>query len=180
MSRRRSLQAIPELLVGRAAPIVANGGTIRVADQPAGPYRVTVMTSPTPMRVGTTDLSVVATVGVGEQVPDATVIVRAVRQGDSAPTITVPATHDLATNKAFYAANVDVTAAGRWTFFVDVRGKEGQGSVQFSADVLPSVLSMSPFQLGCLGIIVALVAAVVVTVERSRRSVRRLDHRAQE
>lgn len=168
------MRALPALLAIRPAPLQANGGTIRVADQPAGPYRVTVMTSPTPMRVGLTDLSVVVTVGVGQQVPDATVTVRATRQGESPSARSFPATHDLATNKAFYAANVNLPTSGRWTFLVDVRGKEGQGSVQFSADVLPSVLNMSPFQLGCLGIIVALVVAVVVAVERSRRSLRRL------
>jgi hypothetical protein len=118
-----------------APPALANGGTIRVGNQAAGPYEVTVFTSPTPIQTGSVDVSVaVQKAGASEVVLDAQVAVLVEPVGHEGTARTFPATHEQATNKLFYAANVDLPAAGVWRFTVNVGGSLGAGAVSFEAE----------------------------------------------
>lgn len=126
-----------------AAPVSANGGTIRVGSQPAGPFEVTVFTSPTPLEVGKADVSVaVQRAGTNDMVLNAQVSVVAEPMGQQGAGGTFVATHEQATNKLLYAANVRLPSAGLWRFTVDVRSDLGAGSVAFEAEASePSLLS---------------------------------------
>ena len=117
------------LLPSRAA---ANGGTVQVGGQVAGPYRLTVLTSPSPVRVGLADVSVlVQKAGSDDLVQDAHVLVTVTPPGGSGRTEVYEASHDLATNKLYYAAHVDLPAEGEWGLQVEVVGEMGEGDVSF-------------------------------------------------
>ena len=124
-------------------PTFANGGTIRVGNQLVGPYEVTVFTSPSPMEVGTVDVSVaVQRAGSSEMVLDAQVSVVVEPVGRQGRGGAFAATHEQATNKLLYAANVDLPTAGLWRFTVEVESALGEGKVAFEAEVAePSPLS---------------------------------------
>ncbi len=128
------------------APLaLANGGTIQVASRPAGPYTVTVFTSPSPIRVGTVDVSVlVQHSGIEKLVQDARVTVTIEPVGRSGTRRTLEATHEQATNKLYYAANIDLPAEGWWWIGVDVAGAEGEGSVSFQVEAVGANLLEDP------------------------------------
>lgn len=64
------------------ALLLANGGTLRVADAPVGAYRVSVYTDPTPPRPDSVDVSVlVVRENDPTPVPDLEIVVRAVLLG---------------------------------------------------------------------------------------------------
>jgi hypothetical protein len=80
--------------------------------QRAGPYEVSVCTSPGPILVEYVDVSAMVQRPGGELVQDAQVGVSAKPSSAQASGPSVQATHDQATNKLFYAAPVAVGATG--------------------------------------------------------------------
>lgn len=138
------------LLLAVTAPLLANGGTVRISRQPVGPYLVSVMSSPTPLRTGEVDISVLIQDAQQEVVPGVPVVVEATHLGDPPLTLTHPATRQQATNKFFIAAKFDVPHPGEWEFRVDVGGDDEGGTVSFRADVTePSILDR-PYLLALL------------------------------
>ena len=122
-------------LLINAAPVVANGGTVRTTRAPAGPYAVTVFTSPTPLVVGIADVSTsVEYADSGDLEPDARVIVTAEPVGHSGQAGVFEATHDQASDPNFYAANVRLDSGGRWRMNVQVIGRAGEGTVSFEIE----------------------------------------------
>ncbi len=130
------------LLLAPAPSVQANGGKLQVGNRQAGPFELTVFTDPTPIRVGTVDVSVaVQRAGTSDFVPDARVTVGTQPLGLAAPGGTFAATHERATNKLFYAADVILPAAGRWLIAVQVASELGEGSVSFEVEATePSLL----------------------------------------
>ncbi len=129
-----------------AVPAMANGGTIQLSNRAAGPYALTVYTSPTPIRTGTADVSVmVQKAGSDELVNDARVVIQVQPAGSDAVQGSYAATHEQATNKLFYAANVPFPSEGRWRVTVRVEAvAAGVGEVSFETDVTPASLLDSP------------------------------------
>ncbi len=147
---RASLAVLFALLLSTAAAR-ANGGTIQMASQPAGPYQLTVLTSPSPIRVGVVDVSVlVQKAGSDDLVQDATVLVAADPIGHEGRGGTFQATHELATNKLFYAANVDLPTEGYWQIGVRVMREGAEGSVSFQVEASPASLLDNPLLLVAL------------------------------
>lgn len=133
---------------GRA---LANGGMIQVAGKPIGPYLVTVFTSPSPLRVGVVDVSaLVQRAGSQEPVLDARVTVTTEPVGHAGPGGSFEATHEQATNKLYYAANVDLPAEGRWRIALQVSGPEGEGTVAFEVEASRESLLDRPLLLMAL------------------------------
>ncbi len=123
----------------------ANGGKLQVGNRPAGPFELTVFTDPTPVRVGTVDVSVaVQDAGTSDFVRDARVLVKAEPLGPAANGGTFEATHERATNKLFYAADVVLPAAGRWLIEVHVASELGSGSVAFEVEATEPGLLDNP------------------------------------
>src|SRR5206468_7682231 len=119
-----------------AGPAVANGGTVRTNRAPAGPYAVTVFTSPTPLVVGIADVSTsVERADSGDLEPDARVIVATEPVGHAGQAGVFEATHDQASDANFYAANVRLDTTGTWRFAIQVIGRQGEGGLTFDAPV---------------------------------------------
>jgi hypothetical protein len=119
-----------------AAPTWADGGLVRVS-QPAGPFIVTVFSSPTPLRAGPIDLSVlIRDPGVDETVLDAAVDVSLYQVGGSLHVHT-SATHDQATNKLLYAALLDLPAPGEWEVRVSIEQRARSAALSFTVTAEP-------------------------------------------
>lgn len=133
-----------------APPLLANGGTVRVSRAPLGPYLVTIYSSPTPLRTGEVDISVLVQDSADAvQAPPITVeaIPRALTEGATSDPIRREATRAQATNKLFQAAKFEVAEPGEWEFRVEVAGA---GSLSFPATVVRSTLLDRPYLLGLL------------------------------
>lgn len=142
------LPVLPLLLL--APPLGANGGTVRISRAAVGPYLVTIYSSPTPLRTGEVDVSVLVQDST-HAVHAPPVIVEAIplvlAEGHVAEPIRREATRAQATNKLFQAAKFDVAAPGEWEFRVNV---EGRGALSFRADVSKSSLRDRPYLLAFL------------------------------
>jgi hypothetical protein len=118
----------------------ANGGTVRANRQPAGPYAVSIFTSPTPLAVGIADVSVsIERAENGDLEPDARIIIAAEPVGHAGQPGVFEATHDQASDPNFYAANVRLSSTGRWRFDVQVIGRLGEGTVTFDVDIAEGI-----------------------------------------
>ena len=126
-----TVMMIAVMLLILARPASANGGTVQLSREAAGPFEVTVWTDPNPVRVGTVDISAMVERPGGELVQDARVFVMAQPDGDAGAGGAYEATHDLATNKLFYAAHVPISRAGQWQIEVTIIGSTGEGTVSF-------------------------------------------------
>ena len=105
------------LLLALTPALLADGGAIQ-SRQEAGPFVITVFTSPAPLRAGPVDMSVlVQNRDTLETVLDAAVSVH-LQRADSE--ITAPATRAQAQNKLLYAANIDLAEPGEWQYSVAV------------------------------------------------------------
>jgi hypothetical protein len=127
-----------------AAALLANGGTLRVADAPMGAYRVSVYTDPTPARTDSLDVSIlIVREGDPSTVADLDVRVEAelveAREDAvvaAAPTILrVVADRGQAEDPRYYAAKFAPSVPGKWSIVVSVDGPEGRGRVEFPLDV---------------------------------------------
>jgi hypothetical protein len=132
-----------------APPLWANGGTVRISRSEIGPYLVSVFTSPTPLRTGELDVSVLVQDAARESVLDVPVMVEAVPLGVETDRIIHEATRQQATNKLFKAAKFDIPAEGRWEVRVQVGGAEG-GAVSFQAEFTSPTLLDRPYLLAAL------------------------------
>src|SRR5262245_4003621 len=88
-----------------ATSVLADGGTLRVS-RVAGPWRVSVFTSPTPLRAGTIDLSVLVQDAKTGQVRLGVPVRVWARQDDR--DVEAVATHGQATNKLLQAAHLEL------------------------------------------------------------------------
>jgi len=103
-----------------APPVRADGGVVRLS-QAGTDYRVTVFTSPNPLRAGPIDISVlVQNAGDGELAEDVVVDVVAVAREKPALRIRREATFEQATNKLFRSAKFDLPTDGWWDTTVAV------------------------------------------------------------
>jgi hypothetical protein len=108
------------------------GRTIRLEDEPAGPYLLRVVTSPTPPRVGSLFLEIrVLEADSRAVLTDVLVDAAAVPTEGSEPAIEARATHDFAPNPVEYAVHLPVTSAGVWEIQVQVSGDPGSGQASF-------------------------------------------------
>ena len=110
------------LLCGLALLLAADGGTLQVREA-SGPFVLSVFTAPAVIRSGNIDFSVLIQ-GRGRLDPvlDADVEVRA-ENGDGI-VVSKVATHDNAQNKLLYAASLNLSKPGRWTFNVLVHQQQ--------------------------------------------------------
>jgi hypothetical protein len=118
----------------------ADGGTVCTSER-IGPYQVTVFTSPTPLRAGPVDISVlVQDVKTGAVVEDAPISIR-VSHGAAQARILYPS-RQAANNQLYQAAQVELTP-GTWSIDVLVAGeRSGAGCIMYVADPLPRWIEM--------------------------------------
>jgi hypothetical protein len=121
-----------------AAALWADGGKVEFQKR-AGNLNITLFSTPSPVRVGAADLSVMVQ-KVGDQTPvlDAAVMIHLAKQDKQNITeVVAPASHAKATNKMLYAASMNVPSAGVWRAEVDVRQASEDAMVTGDINVLP-------------------------------------------
>jgi hypothetical protein len=126
----------------------ADGDTVRLSER-QGDYQITVFTSPTPLRAGPVDVSILVQDALSRQpVPHARVTVRAVPRGRADAAIIHDATAEMATNKLLRAAVFELPEPGWWEVEVTVEGAGGSARVQFeveAAEAAPWWLGLWPW-----------------------------------
>jgi hypothetical protein len=127
------------------ATAAADGGAIRLSQQ-RGVYRITVFSTPTPLRAGVVDISVLVQDAVTEKpAADVNVTIAVEWEGHS---VTQPATTAAATNKLYHAANFELPEPGWYSVKVTVDGPPGEAQVEFAmevAEALPSWVTLWPW-----------------------------------
>ena len=93
-------------------PAHADGGAVQF-QKSTGPFVITVFTTPTPLRVGAVDFSLMIQSRENQQpVLDCQALVQLHKEG--AMSIRCEATHEAAQNKLLYAAQVNIPEPGEW------------------------------------------------------------------
>jgi hypothetical protein len=130
------------------AALHADGGIVRFSER-QGDYRITVFTSPNPLRAGPVDVSVlVQDAATGEPISGARITVQASPRAHPDESITFPATKEAATNKLFQAALFDLPEAGWWDVAIKVEGLPDPVEVHFEMEAdqpLPHVWEIIPW-----------------------------------
>ena len=126
--RRLFLMLFPLSLFG-------DGGTV-ILRQSSGPFLVTVFATPTPLRAGPVDLTVmVQDASTQTAVLDASVIVRV--QPEAGPEISTPATRAQAQNKLLYAAPVVLPDSGRYKLDIAVTRGAQTANLSGTLEIAP-------------------------------------------
>jgi hypothetical protein len=123
-------------IVAAIASSTANGdgGTVRCSER-RGDRSVTVFTSPTPLRAGTVDVSVLLLdANGGTPLIDVPVVVEARSADSQGRHMTRAATNEAATNKLMRAAEIELPA-GKWHFAVFVDDPAKSSPLAFDVDV---------------------------------------------
>ncbi len=140
------------LLMPSAA--VADGGALRLSDEKDG-YRIAVFTTPTPLRAGPADISVlVQDAATGELASGVQVVITARKQDGGHHVLMVdaeicqPATTEAATNKLYYAATFNLPEAGWYSVEISIVGAKGATNASFDVEAagpLPPALTVLPW-----------------------------------
>jgi hypothetical protein len=127
------------------SPAMADGGTIRLSEQ-AGNYQIAVFTSPTPLRAGPVDVSMlIQDAATRKPVSEVQVTITAKRRDRPNLLIRRPATIEAATNKLFRAATFELPEPGSWDIDVSIDGPLGKAQARFDVEAsesLPRCLAM--------------------------------------
>lgn len=133
------------LLLMLPATSNGDGGIVQISEL-NGPWRITLFSSPTPLRAGPVDLSImVQHPETDESVLDATVNLMLQPIDGQGDAILVEATRRDATNKLLYAALLDLPASGRWQVDAAVRVGDDAARIQTTLvadDPVPPMLSL--------------------------------------
>lgn len=137
--------ALPALFLF-AVRLWADGGIVQFRRE-AGPFVITLFSTPSPLRAGLADLSVlVESAQSRSPVLDASVTLQL--RDEQGTEVSAPATRAQATNKLLYSALPVIPNAGMWTVRVNVaRGREratSEGPLQVLA-APPAVLHYWPY-----------------------------------
>lgn len=109
----------------------ADGGAVQF-EKTAGPFVITVFTTPSPLRAGPVDLSLMVQSRENQQpVLDCQALVQLHKEG--AMSIRYEATHEAAQNKLLYAAPVDVPEPGLWELEVAI--EHGDDSINVAGEI---------------------------------------------
>ena len=128
------------------------GGKIQLASADAGPYKLTVWTSPDPLWVGEVHVAA-AIVSAEDALPilDAQVDIQLSLQNGESVVLNGQATREDSTNKFLYESIFEVPVEGDYRTTIQVTGADGQqGEVAFDMEVEPA----PPLVLGALALII--------------------------
>ncbi len=154
-----------------ALSAAADGGRLLIR-QAAGPFLITLFSTPDVLAVGPADLSVLVEQSSGAGVLlDADVSLLLTREGGGAAPVHAQLTHRAATNRLMQAANLSLPAPGRWDAVVVVREQGREATVHAVLTVAPHSSRRGTvwlFAMLPLGVI-----ALVLWLESEKRRVRR-------
>ncbi len=127
---------------------VADGGALRLSEQKDG-YRIAAFTTPTPLRAGPVDISVlVQDAATGEPNAEVEVSVKVQSYDNRCASLSQCATTQAATNKLYHAATFNLPEAGWYSVEVSIIGALGETQVRFdveAAEPLPPGLTLLPW-----------------------------------
>jgi hypothetical protein len=139
---------LSSLILDPSSLLLADGDTVRLSER-QGNYQITVLTSPTPLRTGPIDISVlVQRTDTHDLVLDGEVAVKATQRGHPGGATSQVATVEAATNKLFRAAEFELSEPGWWDVEVSIEGPLGNEHAQFemqAASPLPKWLATWPW-----------------------------------
>lgn len=128
--------------------LLADSGLIRVS-QVQGPFRITIMTDPTPIRVGEVDIAVlVQNAETGTTQLDVNVTMEC--EQEEGLRMLVDASRNNADNQLLYAAKFTLPASGLWHVRTMVRDHESSSMVEWSfnaSGALPPLATAWPWLL---------------------------------
>ncbi len=126
----------------------ADGGALRLSEQIDG-YRIAAFTTPTPLRAGQVDISVlVQDAATGEPESGVQISIKVRRHDNPGAALIQRATTQTATNKLYYAATFNLPEAGWYSVEVSIVGALGETQARFdveAAEPLPQGLAMLPW-----------------------------------
>jgi hypothetical protein len=122
------------VLLHPGAAVHADGGTLRLSERKQD-YQISVFTSPTPLRSGPVDVSVlVQDAATGEPIPPPRVVVRAMPHGHPEGEIRQVATSEAATNKLFQAAVFVLPEPGLWDVEIIIEAAHDPVEIHFAME----------------------------------------------
>ncbi|MCP4760004.1 MAG: hypothetical protein GY894_01980 [Planctomycetes bacterium] len=137
------------ILLAATASVQADSGLVRSSGV-EGPWRITIMTDPTPLRQGPIDISVmVQTLDGGVPVLDAVVEFTLLHQ-DSGTTLNASATRSQADNRLLYAAKFVLPAPASWNVSTNISTDAASETMAWSftaADPVPPFSAAWPWLL---------------------------------
>lgn len=114
----------------------ADGGALQFT-RSAGLFTITVFTTPSPLRAGPVDISLMIQSSDNQQpVLDCVANVQLRKEGSRS--IGSEATHQVSQNKLFYAASMNVTESGVWELEVTIWHGDASANVSGPITVAPS------------------------------------------
>ncbi len=126
----------------------ADGGALRLSEQKGG-YRIAAFTTPTPLRAGPVDISLlVQDAATGEPASGVQPSIKVQRHDNHSAALYQRATTQAATNKLYYAATFSLPEAGWYSVEASIAGALGETQVRFdveAAEPLPPGLAMLPW-----------------------------------
>jgi hypothetical protein len=152
-------------------PVLAHtDGAMRLAAAPAGPFKLTVWTSPEPARTGEIHVAIAVTWAEdASPVLDANVEVQLISlSGDQSFTET--ATTENSVNKFLYEAVFDIQRSGAYEVSITVAGGGGEtGQAHFPLDIMSNAPINWMVLVGAGAIILALVAVLIQRRQKQAR-----------
>jgi hypothetical protein len=140
-----AMLVVPALRAPRAQ---ADGGLVRASAEQSG-LVVTLFTTPTPLRVGGADVSVlVQDATTRATLLDAQITVRVAAQHEDALPAAVRLTHAAATNKLLQAGTISLPVAGSYRLVAEARRGHARAVVATEVTVapaLPPLLALWPY-----------------------------------
>ncbi len=128
------------VLAAMPGQVMADGGDVRLSTVLEG-RRITAFTSPSPLRAGNVDVSVlVQDAATGALQDDLAATVKAFPIGSDLAPIEVLAAHEAATNKLLRSARFELPSAGRWRMEVVISDRGNKSCAAFdvvAAEPLP-------------------------------------------
>ena len=123
-------------------PAIAHGGgTVRLINAEAGPYRLFAWTQPEPLKAGDIHVSLAVTLETDQTVDipvnDAEVTLH-FTSSSTDEQFSVKARPEAELGGFYYEADAALSSAGEWQIRIEVQGKEGQGMAEFVSEALPA------------------------------------------
>ncbi len=142
------LTSLVALLLWSPIALAHGGGTPRLTDVPAGPYRLYAWTQPEPLRAGEVHVTIgvtladsqAATTAGGDlvqPVTDATVTLRFIPPSNHESAAIERVATVGGVGAVYYEADASLLTAGTWQFIIDVQGDAGAGQAEFTEVLLP-------------------------------------------
>jgi hypothetical protein len=151
--------------------LLADGGAVRLSRE-QGNYQIAVLTTPTPLRAGPIDISVlVQKAGTHELVSDGQVALKLTQRGRPGRSISQLATAQAATNKLFRAAHFELRESGWWDVDVSIDGPLGHADARTPlqvAEPLPAWQAIWPW-FGWPALVISLFGAGEIFMMARRR-----------